>query len=166
MTPPPGTIEESPDMTNTPMTHHHIKAKWQNDEHGPGILLTQQSDYSEPDTVLMHPHQLRALCEHFGLMTADPQAAKTITTLQRRMLALRDRIDDLGHYMTHHSDHKHADLSHELNTINMLAELADEWCADFEDTPTQVAATTARPVPTEAQQAPGTTATPAQAALL
>lgn len=44
------------------------------------------------------------------------------------MLALRDRIDEQGAYMTNFSDHKHADLSHELNNVNMLAELADEWC--------------------------------------
>jgi hypothetical protein len=119
-------------MTTTTMTHHYLKAEWMNDEHGPGILLTQQGDFSEPNTVLMHPWQLRALCEHFGLMEADPQAAKTIATLQRRMLALRDRIDALGDYMTNFSDHKHADLTHELNTVNLLAELAGEWCADFE----------------------------------
>lgn len=151
---------------NTPVTHHHVKAEWQNDQDGPSILLTQQGDYSEPNTVLMHPWQLRALCEHFGLVTADPQAAKTIATLQRRMLALRDRIDELGDYMANHSDHKHADLSHELASITMLAELADEWCADFQDTPTQVSATAAHPAPAAAQPAPGQTATPTQAPLL
>ena len=132
---------------NTTVTHHHLKAEWQNDQNGPAILLTQQRDYSEPDEVLMHPWQLRALCEHFGLVTADPQAERTIAALQRRMLALRNRIDELGDYMTNHSDHKHADLSHELNTITMLAELADEWCADFEGTSTQVSATAAHPAP-------------------
>lgn len=153
-------------MTTTPMTHHHLKAEWQNDQSGPAILLTQQGDYSEPNTVLMHPHQLRALCEHFGLMTADPQATKTIAALQRRMLALRDRIDDLGHYMAQYSDHKHADLTNEMNTIHLLAELADEWCADFEDTPTPVSATTEHPAPTDIQQAPSPTLTPTQAPLL
>lgn len=129
-------------MTTTPMTHHHLKAEWQNDQHGPCILLTQQGDYSEPNNVLIHPWQLRALCEHFGLVTADQQAERVIATLQRRMLALRDRIDALGDYMTNFSDHKHADLSHELNSITMLAELADEWCEDFQDIPAEVATTT------------------------
>lgn len=146
-------------MNTAPMTHHHLKTEWQNDQNGPGILLTQQGDYSEPNTVLMHPWQLRALCEHFGLVTADPHAERAIATLQRRMLALRDRIDALGDYMTHHSDHKHADLTHELNTINLLADLAGEWCADFEDTPAEVSATAAHP-------APCPTATPTQAPLL
>lgn len=151
-------------MTTTPMTHRDVKAEWQNDEHGPAILLTQQGDYSEPNTVLMHPWQLHALCEHFGLVTADPQAAKTIATLQRRMLALRDRIDALGDFMTNFGDS--GTNSHELNTITMLAELADEWCADFQDTPTQVSATAAHPAPAAAQPAPGQTATPTQAPLL
>jgi len=64
-------------------------------------------------------------------VTADLQAERAIATLQRRMLALRDRIVDLGHYTTHHGDHKHAVLSYELNTVTMLAELADEWCFDL-----------------------------------
>lgn len=150
----------------TPVTHHHIKAELLSDPSGTVIVLTQQSDFSEPDEVRLHPWQLRALCEHFGLMTADPQAERAITTLQRRMLVLRDRIDDLGHYMANFSDHKHADLSHEMNTINMLAELADEWCTDFQDTPTAVSATPVRPAPADAQQVPDQTGTPYQAALL
>ena len=138
---------------NISVTHHHLNAEGLNEQSGPAIQLTQQGDYNEPKTVLVHPWQLRALCEHFGLVTPDPQAAKTIATLQRRMLALRDRIDDLGHYMTHHSDHKHADLSHELNTINMLAELADEWCDDFQESQAEAIAATAQKERAEAAQA-------------
>jgi hypothetical protein len=120
-------------MTNTTLSHHHLKAEWLNDQNGQAILLTQQGYYDEPHSVLVDPWQLHALCKHFGLITPDQQAAKAIATLQRRMLALRDRIDDLDHCTTHHSDHKHADLSHKLNTINMLAELAGEWCDDFQE---------------------------------
>ena len=164
-------------MTTTPMTHHHLKAEWLNDHHGPAILLTQQDGNDEPNEVLVHPWQLRALCEHFGLLTADQKAAKTIATLQRRMLALRDRIDDLGDYMVHHSDHKHADLSHELNTINMLAELADEWCADFaepegaaprgaERTLHELCTAVTHPIELGGHPARALTDTPAQAPLL
>lgn len=145
---------------NTQTTHHNIKAEWQSIQGCPVIVLTQQNEFSEPDEVRIHPRQMRALCEHFGLMEADPQANKTITTLQRRMLALRDRIDALGDYMTNFSDHKHADLSHELNTVNLLADLADEWCADFQD------ATAAHPAPATEQPAPSQTPTPTQAPLL
>ncbi len=51
------------------------------------------------------------------------------------MLALRDRIDKLGYHMVNFSDHKHADLSHEMDTIDAIYELATDWCADFEDPP-------------------------------
>jgi len=151
-------------MNTAPMTHHHLRVEWLNDKHGPAIMLTQQDGYDEANEVLMHPWQLRALCEHFGLVTADPQAERAIATLQRRMLALRDRIDALGDFMTNFGDS--GTNSHELNTITMLAELADEWCADFQDTHTQVSATAAHPAPAAAQPAPGQTATPTQAPLL
>ena len=144
---------------NTQMTHHHFKVEWLNDKHGPGILFTQQDGNDETNEVLVHPYQLRGVAEHFGLVKADPQAANTIATLQRRMLALRDRIDALSEYMTNFSDHKHADLTHELNTVNLLAELADEWCADFENTPAELSATAAHP-------ATCLTASPKQASLL
>lgn len=64
------------------LTHHHLTAEAVNDEHGKAIMLTQQEDgYNEPNTVLVHPWQLRAVCEQFGIIASDPQAAKTIATL-------------------------------------------------------------------------------------
>jgi len=59
---------------------------------------------------------------------------KPIATLQRRLIALRDRIVQLDYWLTHHSDHKHADLSHELVSVGALSDLANEWCAEFEET--------------------------------
>lgn len=150
-------------MTTTPLTHHHLRVEWLNDKHGPAIMLTQQDGYDEANQVMVHPWQLRGLCEHFGLVTADPQAAKTIATLQRRMLALRDRIDELGQLMTNFGDSDTNSL--ELNAITMLDELACEWCADFQDTPTQVSATAAHPAHAAAQPATAQ-ATPTQAPLL
>jgi len=120
-------------MTTT-MTHHHLSAELVNDEHGTAIMLTQQEDgYSGPNTVLVHPWQLRAVCEQFAIIASDTQAAKTIATLQRRMVNLRDRIADLTDWMARFSDHEHADLSQEMARLNMLADLAGEWCADFEE---------------------------------
>ena len=125
---------------NTPtMSHFSLKAERTND----CILLTQRDSQGKINEVRLNPWQLRAACEHFGLLTADPQAAKTIATLQRRMVALRDRIDDLCDFMTKFSDHKHADLSHEMNALDTMYELANEWCADFvgisPETPARVA---------------------------
>ena len=87
----------------TKLTHHHLSAEQVNDEHGEAIMLTQQDGIEEPQSVLVHPWQLRAVCEQFDLIASDQQAAQTISTLQRRMVGLRDRIDDLADWMAKHS---------------------------------------------------------------
>ena len=117
----------------TKLTHHHLSAEQFNDEHGTAIMLTQQDGIEEPQSVLVHPFQLRAVCEQFGIIASDRQAAKTIDTLQRRMAGLRDRIDDLADWMAKHSDHAHADLSYETTQLRALQDLAGEWCAVFEE---------------------------------
>ena len=117
----------------TKLTHHHLSAEQVNDEHGTAIMLTQQDGIEEPQSVLVHPFQLRAVCEQFGIIASDTRAAKTIATLQRRMVGLRERIDDLTCWMAKHSDHEHADLTYEMTRLRALRDLADEWCADFEE---------------------------------
>ncbi len=65
-------------------THHELTVEWVNDKQGRAIMLTQPADnYEEPDTVLIHPWQLRAVCEQFGIIASDPQAEKTIALLKR-----------------------------------------------------------------------------------
>ena len=117
----------------TKLTHHHFSAEAVDDEHGTAILLTQQDGIEEPQSVLMHPFQLRAVCEQVGIIASDTRAAKTIATLQRRMVKLSERIDDLADWMAKHSDHAHADLSYETTQLRALQDLAGEWCADFEE---------------------------------
>lgn len=117
----------------TKLTHHHLTAEQVNDEHGEAIMLTQQDGIEEPHSILVHPFQLRAVCEQFGIIASDPQAAKTIATLRRRMVGLRERIDDLADWMAKHSDHAHADLSYETTQLRALQDLAGEWCAEFEE---------------------------------
>lgn len=116
----------------TKLTHHHLTAEEVNDEHGSAIMLTQQEGIDEPQTVLVHPWQLRAVCEQFGIIASDPQTAKTIATLQRRMKGLHGRIEALADWMARHSDHRHADLSYETTQLHALLDLAGEWCADFD----------------------------------
>ena len=116
----------------TKLTHHHLTAETVNDKHGRAILLTQQDGIDEPQCVLVHPFQLRAVCEQFGIIASDPQAAKAIATLQRRMVGLHERIDALAEWMAKHSDHAHADLSYETTQLHALQDLAREWCADFD----------------------------------
>lgn len=76
--------------------------------------------------MLVHPFQLRAVCDQFGIIASDQQSAKTIATLQRRMVGLRERIDDLTDWMAKHSDHKHAELSYETTQLRALQDLAGE----------------------------------------
>lgn len=114
------------------ITLHHLSAEEITDEQGPAIVLTQSEDgFNEPDTVLVHPWQLRAVCEQFGIIASDPEAARTIAVLQRRMLGLLDRINSLAKYMAEHSDHEHADLSYETTQLRALQDLAGEWCAEW-----------------------------------
>lgn len=115
------------------ITFHHVTAEEVNDKQGPAIMLTQSEDgYGESDTVLVHPWQLRAICEQFGILpVSTAESAKAIEILRRRLARLNDRIQALRDYMAEHSDHKHADLSYELAQLNTLAELADEWCAEW-----------------------------------
>lgn len=116
------------------LTQHHLAAEIVNDKHGTAIMLTQQEDINEPDTIMVHPWQLRAVCEQFGIIASDQQAAKTIATMQRRMQGLRARIDAITDWMMQHSDHRHADLTYEVTQLQALQDLASEWCAEFEHT--------------------------------
>lgn len=134
------------------LTQHHLRAEWVHDQDGTAIMLTQQEGLDEPETVLAHPWQLRAVCEQFGIIAQDAQSARTIATLQRRMTALRERIDSLADWMARHSDHQHADLSYETTQLGALQDLASEWCAEFATEPER------------AVQATECTRTPAQCA--
>ena len=98
---------------NASLTHHNLHAALIEDDNGPGVLLQQDDSCGETQSVVLHPYQLRHVCEQLGLLSADAGAAKRIETLERRLHVLHDRIDHLGHYLTHYSDHEHADLSFE-----------------------------------------------------
>lgn len=133
------------------LKQHELKAEWVEDGEGPAVMLTQQDGYDEPAVILVHPNQLRQVCENFGIVAADEQAEKTIATLKRRLLALSERVNDLHYYIAHYSDHKHADLSYELVSITALADLAEEWCADFDMSDGVRASREAQPVSTKVQ---------------
>jgi hypothetical protein len=118
----------------TAYTNHHLTAEHVNDKSGPAVMLTQQEGIEDAETIIIHPWQLVAACQHLGLIeTSDATAQKTIATSQRRMLALRDRIDNLVDWMEKFSDHKHADLTYEMTQLHALQELAFEWCYDLDD---------------------------------
>ena len=117
------------------LTHHELTAEWVDDNRGKAILLTQPADnYDDPGTVLVHPWQLRAVCEQFGITASDPQTARTIATLTRRLHLLRERIDFMADWLANHSDSKHADLSYEQTYARATADIAEEFCAELVDT--------------------------------
>ena len=110
-----------------------LKIELMADGKGDGLILLEQDSGGNIDRVAIHPIHLRYMAEKMGLVvSSDPTAAKTIATLQRRMVALRDRIESLADWMALHSDHKHADLSHETTQLAAMEDLAREWCCDFE----------------------------------
>ncbi|MEI8326013.1 MAG: hypothetical protein WCH44_11735 [Betaproteobacteria bacterium] len=155
--------------TTDKIRHHEMTAEWVDDEQGRVIMLTQSADgYHEPNSVLVNPWQLRAVCEQYGLIASDAQAARTIAMLTRRLLVLRDRIDHLGDYLTNQSDHDHANLDYELTYIVATAEIADEFCADLPGAQPQTTVRRPAPAPAPANLSVKPSAKPAaeQASLL
>jgi len=109
------------------------------DKHG-SLILLEQACCGNVDRVAIHPIHLRYMAEKFGLIaTSDPLAAKTIATLTRRLLVLRERIDEMADCLCNHSDSKHADLSYEMTFANATADIAAEFCAELMDTPANAA---------------------------
>jgi hypothetical protein len=103
-----------------------------NSENGQCIKLTQNNG-GNPESVAIHPAHLRFMAEKWGLIpTSEPQALKTIATLERRMMVLHGRIEFLQGYLAKHSDHKHADLSYEVTYATATLDIADAFCAEFD----------------------------------
>lgn len=108
-----------------------LKIERMDDEQGTLILLEQDSG-GNIDRVAVHLIHLRYMAEKFGLIeTSDPEGAKTIATLQRRLCLLRDRLDHLGNYLTNHSDRERANLDFEIAYIEATSDMADEFCSDI-----------------------------------
>ena len=112
-----------------------LKIEMTDDGQGDGLIFLEQDSCGNIDCVAIHPIHLRYMAEKMGLVeSSDPTAAKTIATLQRRMLVLRDRLENLHDYLVNHSDHRHADLSYEVTCATACLDIADEFCADFDST--------------------------------
>lgn len=120
---------------NTKLKHHEVSAEWVEDEHGTAIMLTQEDGWGNgSQTTIIHPWQLQAIGKHFSLWpTPASVRSPSSATLARRLRRLAHHIHDLHSYMTQFSDHRHADLSHELAKLSALADLAEEWCDDLEE---------------------------------
>ena len=117
----------------TKLTHHELTAEWADDEPGEAIVLTQPaSRRGGSNTIVLHPWQIRAVCERFAPPASDRDAAQYVATLERRLQALRDRIEFLDDWLRNHSDHRHADLSYECTYSGATLDLADEFCFDID----------------------------------
>lgn len=100
-----------------------------------GLILLEQDTGGNIDRVAIHPVHVRYMAEKMTLLeSSDTAAPKTIAALQRRLLVLRDRLKNLHDYLGNHSDHRHADLSHEVTYATACLDIADEFCADFDST--------------------------------
>lgn len=112
-----------------------VKIEYMQDGIGDGLILLEQNiGCGEVGSVNIHPIHLRLMAEKMGLVeTSGPQAHKTVATLKRRLLTLTDRINYLTNYLATYSDHKHADLSHELTYSTATSDIANEFCAEMGD---------------------------------
>lgn len=102
-----------------------------------GLIRLENESMGDSYAVDVHPLQIRHIAEKIGLVREvsafDADPLRKVIELQRRLLALKDRIDHLGEYLALHSDHRHADLSYETNYATATADVCDAYCADFAD---------------------------------
>jgi hypothetical protein len=113
--------------------HHHFSVEAIKDKHGLAILLEQQEGIDDTMAIVVHPWQLRAACEHLGIIASNPQAERTIAALNRRIKMLANRIDYLADYLETHSDTRHADLTYEQTYARATAEIAAEFIAEIDE---------------------------------
>jgi hypothetical protein len=140
------------------IVHYPVTAEHISDEHGPLIVFTQQEGIDDACTVSLHPFQLKSILTQFGLIAADHEAEKTIATLERRLMVLRDRVDDLHYYLCNNPDLALA-AAHAAGTMV----IANEFCHGLE-TPAHglrqnmghnAAATKCNPAPEDKQNTMG-----------
>lgn len=117
------------------LMHYHFTASHITDARGPAIMLEQQEGIEDTMSIMVHPWQLRAACEHLGIIANAPQAERTIATLQRRIKTLANRIDHLANYLATRIDTHHADRSYEQTYALATADIAGEFIAEM-DAPT------------------------------
>ena len=111
-----------------------LKIELIDDGVGDGLIMLTQDNCGNVDSMAIHPMHLRYMAEKMGLIeSSDPKAQKTIATLTRQLLALRERIDHLANWLANHSDHKHADLSYEMTYATATADIAEAFCYDLSE---------------------------------
>jgi hypothetical protein len=120
----------------TETTHFHLVADLiEIPAAGPGlhVRLQQQDGLDEPNIILLHPWQVRAVCQQLGLAVGDEEASRTIAKLCRWLRLLHGRVTELAHHLAHFSDTAHADLSFEQQHAAATAHIADALLVDLTD---------------------------------
>lgn len=115
------------------LLHYHFKVETITDKYGSGVLLTQQDDIQEPVSILVHPWQLRAACQHLGILHADPDAEHSTARLIRRMRSLAQRIEHLNDCLHAHQNSEHTGPTHAQTYSQATADLAAEFCRDLDE---------------------------------
>jgi len=96
--------------------------------HSEDMLILQQSGSGgDVDRIAIHRWQVRMLAEYFGLLPTPP-LRDAASTLARRLIKLRERIDHLGEHL-----HTHVEDQYALQHVLATCELADEFIADLAD---------------------------------
>ncbi|RZI41508.1 hypothetical protein EGT07_18175 [Herbaspirillum sp. HC18] len=107
-----------------------LKFEQMDDEQGTLILLEQDSG-GNIDRLALHPIHLRYLAEKCGLVpTSNPDGAKTIATLQRRLRLLQSRIEHLSKWLDT-SERGRAGMDYGIAYAEATAAMAAEFCADM-----------------------------------
>lgn len=111
---------------------YHLKTEAVSDQYGAAVMLTQQDGIDDPVTILVHPWQLRAACEHLGILQTDPEASRQLSRLMRRIRVLAARVGQLNDRLRSYAETEAASLMAELPYAQATADLAAEFLADLE----------------------------------
>jgi len=113
------------------LIQYHLKTEPVSDEYGAAVMLTQQDGIDDPVTIMVHPWQLRAACQHLGILHTDPEAERAAARLARRLKVLAERINQLNDHIQAHRGTEHVGLRFEQAYAQATADLAAEFMHDM-----------------------------------
>lgn len=90
------------------------------------LISLAQGDGYEGSRIDIHPIHVRYIVEQFGLIeTSNPDTAKVIASLERRLSLLRDRARRQAEMLRAAGNQEH------LAYAEATVAIADEYCADM-----------------------------------
>jgi hypothetical protein len=94
------------------------------------VSIEQDAGCGEVNTVWLHPIHIRLLATELGMLRGDPDQARRVQTLERRMLKLRDRIEALDALLWSVPVYPPGNVTEDCMLSDTLLDLANEFCAD------------------------------------